>query len=333
MGMVWEACGLPGSQSFVEQIQVNSLEDSAFSEFRPSKICMWSAWWYSECSEISCDKLRWSWWFFWCFPVFFFGGRFLLKAKKTFELKMTQLPQWFAKKRIENIIQWTIIPMRSLPSTRNPHEMQPTIYRGKIHHTWLLSSPNITGQFMGLQVFPLSLRYRDKKVNSPFRCAKKRTPRENRTVNILWRMADHKYPHKYRPPACNTGVLKHRNTLTPHGILSKIFVGVIEKSDESRDWNLLKYRNYRWTTAQKFLLTAQIWSRFMTCWDHPHCHLVLAFQLTWINTQLQNWWSADRTKRQILFGEKAWNSKDTFFLLEKTISICLGGANHKQDYD
>ena len=86
-------------------------------------------------------------------------------------------------------------------------------------------------------------------------------------------MADHKYQHKYKPPACNTGVLKHRNTLTPHEILSRISVGVIEKSDESRDWNLLKYRNYRWNTAQKFLLTAQIWSRFMTYWDHPHCIL------------------------------------------------------------
>ena len=77
MGMVWEAYGLPGSQSFVEQIQVNSLEDSAFSEFRPSKICMWSAWWYSECSEISCDKLRWSWWFFCMFLGVFPERRFV----------------------------------------------------------------------------------------------------------------------------------------------------------------------------------------------------------------------------------------------------------------
>ena len=295
----------------------------------------------------------------------FFGGRFLPKAKKNLwveddstspmirqeknwkhhsvdhytyeEPSFHKKSSWDAAKHLSpncmNWGSWTSFWAVYLP----PH------LRGKIHHTWLLSSPNITGQFMGLQVFPLSLRYRDKKVNSPFRCAKKRTPRENRTVNILWRMADHKYPHKYRPPACNTGVLKHRNTLTPHGILSRIFVGVIEKSDESRDWNLLKYWNYRWTTAQKFLLTAQIWSRFMTCWDHPHCILSWLFSSPESThncrigdlriAQKGRFYSEKKLETKNQFFSPPKQQRYVFFFWKKTISICLGGANHKQDYD
>lgn len=134
-------------------------------------------------------------------------------------------------------------------------------------------------------------------------------------------MADRKYPHKYRPPACNTGVLKHRNTLTPHGILSRISVGVIEKSDESRDWNLLKYRNYRWNTAQKFLLTAQIWSRFMTYWDHPHCILsCFSAHLNQHTTaELVICWSH---KKADFFSEKKLETKEeSIFFPTKTAKI------------
>lgn len=41
---------------------------------------------------------------------------------------MTQLPQWFAKKELNTSFSGPFLPMRSLPSTRNPHEMQPNIY-------------------------------------------------------------------------------------------------------------------------------------------------------------------------------------------------------------
>ena len=179
MGMVWEAYGLPGSQSFVEQIQVNSLEDSAFSEFRPNKICMWSAWWYSECSEeeaISYDDHDD---FCWCFSVFFlWGGRFLPKAQKTLWVEDDSTSPMICQERIEHIIQWTIFTYEE-PSFHKKSSwdaakhlsqncmnwgswtsflgsLSTSSFTRKIHHTWLLSSPNITGQFMGLQVFPLS---------------------------------------------------------------------------------------------------------------------------------------------------------------------------------
>lgn len=82
MEMVWEAYGLPGSQSFVEQIQVNSLEDSAFRVSAQQNLHVVGLMIFRVLGR-SCDKLRWSWWFLLMFlGVFFVGGKVFAESTK-----------------------------------------------------------------------------------------------------------------------------------------------------------------------------------------------------------------------------------------------------------